>query len=202
MVGYDMKIGAPDVINSAIDRFNSENPKFTKKMRKPWNSSGFVIGTRYKLGNLSLEGHYIPSFKNLLAETEVADEVFKKHMKINQRAIGGSAIISIKQIGAGLAWYQHSYRISHKFDSDKKYINGLTEPLRFQTLNLFLDFSNELNESMKVHFRPYYQLPLRGDRLTQGQADANLLMSPRTDAGAKNTWGAFGFQIIVANGTQ
>ncbi len=202
LVGYDLALKKPAEINAGILRYNTENPALSKKMPEIWNMNGLDLGLRYRVGFVALEGHYVTKFKNVGSRQQIADDVLKNYLKLNDQGISFGVTTYYNRLGFGAAWEQHNFRMARKFPDDKKYVNAFAEAKKYTTLNLFVDFSTKLNENMGFVFRPYYQFGLNGDDINQSAVDANLLLNPKVDATANTKWGFWGVKFIFSNGKQ
>jgi hypothetical protein len=201
MVGYDLGFKKPQEVNAAITRYNNENA-LSKKMAQVWNMNGLDLGLSYRLDFLTLEGHYVTRFKTVGSTQTTATETLKNYVKLNDQNYSFGAMASFGKFGFGAAWERHGFRFSKKFSSDKRFVEAFDPTLKYSTLNLFLDFHFKMNPQLGFHARPYYQLPLGGDAISQNVLDENLLLNPQSITESNTNWGYFGIKLLFSNGKQ
>jgi hypothetical protein len=201
IVGYDLGIKKQQEVNSAIARYNAAH-NFSKNMHEIWTMTGLNLGLSYRLSNLTFEGHYITRFKTVGAKETTTTDVLKSYAKINDQGYSVGAMATFAKVGIGAAWEQHSYRFSRKFSGDKRFIEAFDTKIRYNTLNLFLDFYVRMNKQLGFHARPYYQLPLGGDNINQAAVDNALLLAPQNSGNSNTQWGTWGMKFLFFNGFQ
>ncbi len=201
IVGYDFGIKQQQEINTAIARYNTEHT-LSKKMPQIWNTAGLDLGMSYRLDMIQFEGHYITRFKTVGSKEIKTTEVLKNYAKINDQGYSIGAMTTFTKVGIGAAWEQHSYRFSRKFSGEKNFVEAFDKKIRYTTLNLFLDFHFKMNKQLGFHARPYYQLPLGGDNISQTTVDNALLLTPKNNDNSTTQWGTWGVKFLFFNGQQ
>lgn len=202
IVGYDAAFKEQKEINYAITRYNRETVNLTNKLAQMWHSSGLDLGLRYNFEFFALEGHYLTKFRNTSGTTTVNDVKSKQKVKLNDQAFSLAIVSNIKKVGIGLAWENHRFQFSKKFQGNQDFVKAFPEALRYNTLQFFLDLKIPSNEKMGAVFRPYFNLGIQGDNISQAKIENVMNLSQQANQFNKTHWNSFGLKLLFFNGRQ
>jgi hypothetical protein len=202
-VGYDLGFRQFDKLNAAIGRYNTANPNLASKMRKINNMSALIIGGTYKLSFFTLEANYTTRFKTVLAKENLNGKTQRDYLKANDQSYSLGFLVSKKAIGLGAAFAQHNFRLAEKFRDKTQFSDIFSQPLKYNSLSLYLDFKFKLNNLLGFHARPYYQIPLGSpDNISINNVEQRLNLPLTPNSNNDTNWGVFGIKIIFSNGKQ
>jgi hypothetical protein len=202
IVGYDATFKEQREINYAIARYNKETPNLTNKLSSMWHYSGLDLGLRYNFGNFAIESHFLTKFRNTRGTVTENNVKSAERLKLNDQAISFGLASNWKKVGFGAAWEYHRFQFSRKFKGDSDFIKAFPELVYYHNLQVFLDLKVSSNEKISVIFRPYINIGLQGDNISQRAIENVMNLSPQSNSFNRTRWNALGFKFIFLNGRQ